>query len=261
LVHQQRDEALSAATTSLIIFALLVGGVLVGALLRRVLPEHHLDTHAKDVVRLGCALIATISGLVLGLLINSAKTSFDTQRDEIRQLTANIILLDHLLDQFGSEARPARGLVRDAAAAMIERIWSDGTMKRVHNAPFTTTAVGASADRAIRSLSPTTEAQRVYQSQAIQTVNTILQVRLILHEQSGGRMPTPFLAVLVFWLFILFASFSLFSPLSPTALAALVVIALSASGAIFLILEMYQPFSGIMQIDSEPLRQALAPLT
>ena len=73
-------------------------------------------------------------------------------------------------------------------------------------------------------------------------------------------MPTPFLAVLVFWLFILFVSFSLFSPLSPTAMAALVVIALSASGAIFLILEMYQPFSGIMQIDREPLRQALAPL-
>src|SRR6185436_3891063 len=163
---------------------------------------------------------------VLGLLINSAKTSFDTQRDEIRQLTANIILLDHLLDQFGAEARPARGLVRDAVAAMIERIWTDGMMKRVHNAPFTSTTVGASTDRAIRSLSPTTEAQRVYQSQAIQTVNMILQVRLILYEQSGGRMPTPFLAVLVFWLFILFVSFSLFSPLSPTALGALLVIAL-----------------------------------
>jgi hypothetical protein len=254
-------EALSAIATSFVICAVLVGGVLVGALLRRVLPEHHLDTHAKDVVRLGCALIATISGLVLGLLINSAKTNFDTQRDEIRQLTANIILLDHLLTQFGPEARPARGLIRDATAGIVDRIWSDGTIKPAHNAPFTSTAVGVAADRAIRSLSPTTDAQRVYQSQAIQTVNVILQARLILYEQSSGRMPTPFLAVLVFWLFILFVSFSLFSPLSPAALAALVVIALSASGAIFLILEMYQPFSGIMQIDSEPLRQALAPLT
>jgi hypothetical protein len=251
---------MSATTTSLIICALLVGGVLVGALLRRVLPEHHLDTHAKDVVRLGCALIATISGLVLGLLINSAKTNFDTQRDEIRQLTANIVLIDHLLHQFGEEARPARGMLRDVTAAMIDGIWNEGTLKPANNAPFTPTAVGLSADRAIRSLSPTTEAQRVYQSQAVQTINSVLQTRLILHEQSGGRMPTPFLAVLVFWLFILFVSFSLFSPLSPTAMAALVVIALSASGAIFLILEMYQPFSGIMQIDSEPMRQALAPL-
>lgn len=252
---------MGATTTSLVICALLVGGVLVGALLRRVLPEHHLDSHAKDVVRLGCALIATISGLVLGLLINSAKSNFDTQRDEIRQLAANVILIDHLLHQFGAEAQPARGLLREAVAAMIDRIWSDGTLKPAHNAPFTPLAVGVSADRAIRSLSPTTEAQRVYQSQAIQAANAVLQARLILFEQSGGRMPTPFLAVLVFWLFILFVSFSLFSPLSPTALAALVVIALSASGAIFLILEMYQPFNGIMRIDGEPLRQALAPLT
>ena len=66
--------------------------------------------------------------------------------------------------------------------------------------------------------------------------------------------------VLVFWLYILFASFSLFSPVNPTAFATLSVIALSASGAIFLILELYRPFSGLMQIDSEPLRQALAPL-
>jgi hypothetical protein len=251
---------LSAIITSLVICAVLVGGVLVGALLRRVLPEHHLDVHTKDVVRLGCALIATISGLVLGLLINSAKTNFDSQRDEIRQLTANVTLLDHLLTQFGPEARPARRLIRDATAGMVDRIWSDGTIKPAHNAPFMSTEVGVAADRAIRSLAPTTDTQRVYQSQAIQTVNAILQVRLILYEQSGASMPVAFLAVLVFWLFILFVSFSLFSPLSPTALVALVVIALSASAALFLILEMYQPFSGIMQIDSEPLRQALAPL-
>ena len=73
-------------------------------------------------------------------------------------------------------------------------------------------------------------------------------------------MPPLFLTVLVAWLFVLFVSFSLFSPINPTALAAIVIIALSASAAIFLILEMYQPFSGVMRIDSEPLRQALAPL-
>jgi len=86
-------------------------------------------------------------------------------------------------------------------------------------------------------------------------------MRLVLFEQSSGGIPVPFLVVLVSWLTILFVSFSLFTPLSPTAFVALVLIALSASGAIFLILEMYQPFSGLMQISSEPLRKALAPLT
>jgi hypothetical protein len=109
-------------------------------------------------------------------------------------------------------------------------------------------------------LTPANDSQRRYQIQATQTLDAILQTRLMLYEQSNMRLPIPVLVVLVFWLFILFASFSLFSPLSPTALAAIVVIALCASGAIFLILEMSEPFSGLMQINSAPIRQALAPL-
>src|SRR5215468_903589 len=102
------NAVLSPLVTSLIVWALLVAGALVGAMLRRGLPEHHLDTHAKDIVRLGCALIATISGLVLGLLINSANTSFNAQRDEIRQFAANVILIDQVLGQYGPDAREAR---------------------------------------------------------------------------------------------------------------------------------------------------------
>jgi hypothetical protein len=248
-------------TTSLTVFAILVAGVLLGALLRRTLPDHHLDTNAKDAVRLGCALMATISGMVLGLLTNSANTNFNVQRDEIRQMTAGIIQLDTQLREFGPEALPVRRLLRDAVVAVADRIWNEGAVKSTPNAPFTATAVGNAVYQGTRSLTPTNDAQRFYQTQAIQTVNAILQMRLVLFEQSSGGIPVPFLVVLVSWLTILFVSFSLFTPLSPTAFVALVLIALSASGAIFLILEMYQPFSGLMQISSEPLRKALAPLT
>jgi hypothetical protein len=252
------EETVSATTTSLIICAILIGGALSGVLLRRLLPDHHLDAHAKDIVRLGCALIATITGLVLGLLINSGKNSFDAQRDDIRQLTAKIEMLDYLLDEYGPQARPAREELRRALPDMIDRIWDDGATKQ--GKPFVATAVGHTTYRAIAALSPTSEAERTLRNQALELANTILQTRLILHEQSSTRMPLPFLVVLVFWLYILFASFCLFSPLNPTAFAALAVIALSASGAIFLILELYRPFSGLMQIESGPLRQALAPL-
>jgi len=77
---------------------LLIGGAL-SACCSAAAADSHLDTHAKDVVRLGCALIATITGLVLGLLINSGKNSFDAQRDDIRLLTAKIEMLDYLLDE------------------------------------------------------------------------------------------------------------------------------------------------------------------
>ncbi len=249
---------MSATTTSLIICVLLIGGALSGVLLRRLLPDRHLDAHSKDIVRLGCGLIATITGLVLGLLINSGKNSFDAQHDDIRQLTAKIEMLDFLLEEYGPQARAAREELRKAIPDMIDRIWDEGTTKQ--NQPFVATATGHASYRAIVSLSPTTEIERTIQGQAVQLANTILQTRLILHEQSSTRMPLPFLIVLVFWLYILFASFCLFSPLNPTALAATAVIALSASAAFFLILELYRPFGGLMQIDSAPLRQALAPL-
>lgn len=250
---------MSALAISLLICALLVGGALLGALLRNLLPDHHLDTHAKDIVRLGCALIATIAGLVLGLLINSAKTTYDAQRDEIRQLATNLTLLDHMLELYGAESRPARQLIRDALPVLVDRIWTDGPSGSA-NAPFTSTTVGRAAFHALQTLTPANETQHQYQRQALLAANQILQARLLLFEQSTTRMPFVFLVVLVFWLCILFTSFSLFSPLNPIGFGALVLIALSASGAIFLILEMYQPFAGIMQIDSAPLRQALAPL-
>ena len=250
---------MSALAISIVICALLIAGALVGVLLRRALPEHHLDQHAKDIVRLGCGLLATIVGLVLGLLISSAKTGFDTQLDGIRRMTSNIIMLDSLLDQYGPEARPARVAIRNAMPVLVERLWDDGMSARP-DTPFVASSTGLEVYREIGFLKPATEAQRFYQGQAMQLANALVQQRLVLFEQSGGHMPTALLVVLAVWLFILFASFSLFSPVNAMALAAVVVIALSASAAIFLILEMYYPFTGLMQIDREPLLHALRPL-
>jgi hypothetical protein len=250
---------MSALATSLIIGVVLIAGGLAGAWLRRLLPEGHLDQHAKDVVRLGASLLATIVGLVLGLLISSAKSNFDSQRDEVRQLAATLTIVDKMLEQYGPEAQPARAALRKMVPALADRMWGEDVIRSA-DAPFTSTGLGDAAYAAIRSLPASTDAQRFYQGQAIQAANSLAQIRLTLYEQSGGRMPPVFLGVLVAWLFVLFVSFSLFSPLNPTAITAIVIIALSASGAIFLILEMYHPFSGLMQIDSTPLRQALASL-
>lgn len=250
---------MSALGTSLIIDVVLIAGALGGAWLRRVLPDKHLDQHAKDVVRLGAGLLATIVGLVLGLLISSAKSNYDTQRDEVRQLAAQLIMLDHMLMEYGPEAKPVRVALRNAVPIVIERMWGEDAGGPADH-PFMATGAGEAAYRAITSLPATTDAQRFYQAQAAQIANVLSQLRLTLYEQSGNRMPPILLAVLVTWLFVLFVSFSLFSQLNPTAITAVVIIALSASGAIFLILEMYQPFGGIMRIDSAPLRQALAPL-
>ncbi len=245
---------------SLVVCAILIAGSLAGILLRRRVPEHHLDPSTKDVVRLGCALVATMSGLVLGLLTTSAKSTFDGERDEIRHLTSNVALLDWLLTRYGPEARQARVQLRESVAVMVERIWTDGTVHAAHLAPMQTSPEGERAYEAIRALAPKDELQKHYRDYALQAANTILQTRLTLYQQTDSGMPKLFLGVLLFWLFVLFASFSLFSPINATGFAALVLVALCISGAIFVILEMYQPFSGLVQIDDGLLRNALPPL-
>ncbi len=238
----------------------MLGGAAGGALLRRRLPGHHLDEHAKDIVRLGAGLVATISALVLGLLINSASGSFEAQRGEVRQMAANFILLDQLLERYGPESLPARRFLRSGLDGQVTQLWggSPATADRA-----ITTEPGSNAARAytaLHDLSPQNETQRSIKTLALQTAADIQKSRLMLFERTHGGMPTPFLIILISWLMMILASFCLFSPLNPTSIVALVVIALSAASAIFLILEMGLPFDGLMQISSAPLRTALPPL-
>ena len=171
-----------------------------------------------------------------------------------------MILLDEMLAQYGPEARPGRDLLRRAVPQLVERIWQQSNSSAVTRAPFVATTTAEDAFREFQALEPTSDAQRALKARAIDLSNDLAQTRLLLLEQADNPIPVPFLGMLVFWLAIIFASFSLFARLNPTVIVALCVFALSASGAIFLILELSQPFTGLIQISSAPLRNALAPL-
>src|SRR5215510_3748867 len=254
--HVLALQAMSPLTLSCVIFLLVLGGILIGTAFRRALPGHHLSKETQDVVRLGAGLTATIAALVLGLLIGAAKGSFDTRSSQVKQLTANVILLDNLLAQYGPEANPVRKLLRDAIDPMVGRLWHE----KVTAGPFATTSEGEKLYLAVYALSPQNDLQRSLQARAIQVTNDLAQTRLLLFVEADNQIPIPFLAILVFWLFIIFLSFSLFSDLNATALAFLCVFGLSASCAIYLILELNEPFNGLMRISDVPLRNALAPL-
>jgi hypothetical protein len=246
---------MSTSTLSCVIFLLVLGGVFAGTALRRALPNHHLSKETQ-VVRLGAGLIATIAALVLGLLIGGAKGSFDTRSTQVKQLTASVILLDNLLGQYGPEATSLRRQLRGAISPLIDRLWHE----KITTEPFATNSEGEKAYLAILALSPQTETQRSLQSRAVQVANDVAQTRFLLFAETENQIPKPFLGILVFWLFIIFLSFSLFSDLNATALAFLCVFGLSASCAIYLILELNEPFSGLMRLSDIPLRNALAPL-
>jgi hypothetical protein len=251
---------MSPISLSLIAFACVFGGTFLGMFLRKRLPGHHLSGDTKDVVRLGTGLIGTMAALVLGLLIASANSTYETQSGQVRQMTANVVLLDSTLALYGPETDSLRNLLRHAVATLADRIWRENGSDSAKAETFEASAAALSFYDEILKLSPQNEAQRSLQARAIDASNDLAKTRLLLFANAGGSIPLPFLVILIFWLTIIFASFSLFADNNATTIAALGLFALSASASIFLILELSQPFAGLMMISSEPLRNALGPI-
>jgi hypothetical protein len=248
--------------SSLAIAAVILGGsfgaAVVGMVLHVKLPDRHLDSDSRDVVKLVMGLIATMFALVLSLLIASASSSYDQQSNELKALSANIILLDRTLESYGPGAQGVRDRLRDVVRQTHDRIWSpDGVRPEVLNSAETRNAAKANIEQ-LHTLSPTTDVERMMQSRAIQQSDGITQARLLMFEQLGSSIPWPFLTVLVFWICMLFLGFGLFSSPNPTITVALLVGAVSVACAIFLILELNDPYRGLMRISDEPLRNAMA---
>ena len=248
-------------TSSLILGLISAGcifsGVLLGLLLRGLLPDQHLRDESKDTIKLGAGMIATVSALVLGLLVASAKTTFDTTEEEITQRAAKIMLLDRMLADYGPETKDTREQLRRTVAASIEMIWPNEK----------TGASGLTAYERMRGMqvtqmtllkvTPTTDAQRQFYGTAQQILTDLRQSRWVLIERGQHAIPIPFLVVLLFWLTVLHVSFGLFAPRNGTVITVLFISALSVSGAIFIILDMTHPLQGVIKVSSTPMRKAL----
>jgi len=139
-------------------FVCAFGGAWLGLLLRRKLPQHHLGADSKDVVKLGTGLLATMAALVLSLLIASAKGSYDTQRSELAQLAADVIVLDRVLAHYGPETKEARDLLRQAVVRMVKRMSLSGSSRPGEPAPPGTTTDPFYV--ALQKLSPENDVQR-----------------------------------------------------------------------------------------------------
>ncbi len=250
---------MSSLAISLIVFACVFGGALVGMFLRARLPAHHLSAESKDVVKAGAGLIATMAALVLGLMVASAKNSYDAQKNAFTQMTAKIVLLDRGLAHYGGpRAKEVRDMLQAFVGRILTQIWPEDGSGHAQLDP--NASRGEPLYDKLQDLAPETDAQRSIQSQLLNIAVDIGQTRWLMFQQSGSSISTPFLVVVTFWLSMLFASFGLFAPANATTLVTLLLCALSVSGAIFLILEMDHPFEGMIQISSQPLRVALAQL-
>ena len=247
---------MSSLTISVVVFACVFGGALLGIFIH--LPERYVASDSKDAIKLGMGLVATTVALVLGLLVSSAKSFYDTQNAELTQLAANIVSLDRILAHYGPETGEARAALRNSVARQVAITWPRDDADKVHYQP-TAERAEAVLD-AIQELSPKSDRQRVLQTQALALAIQTGQTRQLMLAQATASIPMPFGAMVVFWLIVLFLSFGLFARPNMAVMIALSFSALAVCGAVFLILEMYHPYAGLIRVSDAPMRAALAQL-
>jgi hypothetical protein len=190
--------------------------------------------------------------------VAAAKGAYDAQSAELTQISANIGALDRVLANYGPETQEIRDVLAGAAARIFDQLWSEDGNSAPPTVPVS--AAGEILYHKIQALSPQNNTQRALQTQALSIVMDTGRTRWLMYTQATTSVSIPLLVVLVLWLSVIFISFGLFAPFNLTVVASLFVSALSVSGAIFLILEMYTPYTGVIQISTAPLRAALAHL-
>jgi hypothetical protein len=257
-------------SAAVLLLFLLVGSA-VGMFIRPFLSERHRGRETTDLIALVMTMLVTFAALVLGLLTSSAKASFDTVEDDLRNVSIQLIQLNRSLRDYGDDTGAARALLRSYTAARIATTWIDEPKPLGNYYP--TEAAGSSIEGAnfseilaqveteIRRLDPQDPMHRRLLMTCINQFEVFMRARLKLIEEAHSSISTPFYIVLTFWLVIIFAGFGLSAPANALSRVTIVLGALSIASVIFVILDLDTPFTGWFTVSSKPLREALEHLS
>lgn len=238
------------------IFVLIFGAALFGMGLGKILPTQYMSSESRDVIRVVMAMLATLSAVVLGLLTGSSITSLGEKEAELHGAGVQFIMLDRTLASYGPETGEIRTLLKQVLAERVAQIWPEEGGD-VSLAALESGAGILQVQQKLFSLNPQSEQQRWLLGKALENTYRIAESRWTTIEQIGSRFPWPFFVVVVSWLAVIFASFGLFAPRNANVVAALLVAALGLTGALFMILQVDQPYQGLVKIPSTSLRIAL----
>ena len=247
---------MNSIVVSSMVFACVFAGALAGMALRRAVPEDHLGSDTKDVLKMAMGLIATMSALVLGMLVSTAKSSYDTRKNEVAEMSSMVVIIDQLLAGYGPETKDAREELRDIVVLGLDRVWPGEASRQSDLKPKNDTQSFYSQ---LQALTPKNDVQSAAKAEVISVASNLRQIRWrIFVEAEQTSMSIPLLLVLVSWLVVIFVCFGFFSPPNTTVIVMLLICALAVSAAIFIIMEMYTPFSGVLKISPAPIREALS---
>jgi len=260
-VNQERggNMTLNPMTVGIFIFATVLAGAVVGWAMRQRLPAHNLTDETRSVVSVSMAMVATISALVLGLLISNANSSFIALGGEVTTLSAQILRLDRILHRYGPDADPVRETLRQYANQKAIDLFPEDSRDVCLSNPSTYELLQQLEDQMLE-LKPQNSRDQWWLGQAMTLAGKIGDARWLMSQQVGQGTPKAFVALLAFWLTSLFASFGLFAPRNVTSVLFLTLCAIVVAGAIGMILELEKGFGGLVHISPQPMRQAVKAL-
>ena len=247
---------LVAVFTAIISASVLAGGT-VGLFLYLYLPARHVTKETRDVVHLATGMLSVLAALVLGLLIATAKDSLSSADRSVRDFSAVLVQAEQGLRVYGTEAAPARDLLRRYTRAAISQRWTQDDRDILEVAAPTGTTL-EQLRLTVLSLRPANDVQHWLQGQVLAQSDKLLSLRWQMLEQQDLPFQPVFVLLLTSWLFFIFAGFGFMAPRNAAVYAAFVVCAVAVGGAMFLIMEMETPFTGVVQVSRQPLTIALA---
>jgi hypothetical protein len=249
---------MSFVPVGLVVVTLLFGSTVLGLIVARFLPEHHLSQETKNAVSVSMAVVGTLSALVVGLLISTTNATFNAKSSEVAEISTDMISLDRLLRRYGSEARDIHVLLRRYAEAKQQDLFPAHAAQKPDLANTATLSVLEAIQDRILTLAPANDTQRWLQAQALQTTGAIMAAHWQLVQEDASRTPRPLLVLVMFWFVVIFASFGLFAPCNVTSLVAILLCSVGIGSAIRMTSELQTPFTGLIRISGEPLAHAVA---
>ncbi len=228
---------------------------LVGIFVRSLLPEHHLSEDSRTIIKAARSVVVGLAALTLGLLIATAKGSFDVKEAELKSGTSKMIVLNRLLLNYGDRSKAARDALKMVAENGIKVL-------------EITNAIGRDAkilrgegidvlQKRLLELPDDLPGGAWIKNTALTLGNEIAVSRWKIYQNSSATVSPLFIFILVFWLMAIFFSLGLIAPFNGAVLTALLMAAVSMTGAILLTLELDQPYGGLIQISTEPLHMAI----
>jgi hypothetical protein len=247
---------------------LFLVAAIVGLFVQSRLSERHRHRDTMDFLRLVVGALVTFLAIVLGLLTASSKSHFDAVTESYRHLAAELVQLDHLLREIGTDdARIIRGDTRNYLAAVLFSTWPDepapsGTYERglvpgqSESAPLS--ALLGRAEQRLRGLQSANPPQAELLANTLAKFNAFISARWAVIESGHPTIPVLFYDLMLFWTWLMFLGFGLGAPRNTLAAATMTICAISLASVIYVILELDDPMGGLIAISSTPLREALA---